>query len=204
MPSRVPVLWLPEVVADPQSGRWRFEEEIDISDSLGQRAYRMRSATYKAVSTVQQATEVNALADHYCCFAVESAAVQQETVVFAADLSNVVRALARHTDAGLTQAWTEGHVLHHRVQVLNDQLGRLGRDVDALRCKQPSQGNLLTALQVRPETVAAAVAAVPDMATLKGIIAAEVNKAVRTCMAPINQRHDGMEERIHAQRQHYH
>ena len=35
------------------------------------------------------------------------------------------------------------------------------------------------------------------------MIASEVNKAVRKSIAPIDQRNDGMEERIRAQQQHY-
>ena len=97
------------------------------------------------------------MAAHYRGFTAESATVQQETVAFLGDLSGVVRSLARHTDAGLTQARTEGHTLHQRVRHLHDQLALLNRSGDELRAEQLSQISVLTALQAN--TLAAAVTA---------------------------------------------
>ena len=95
----------------------------------------MRSATLETVKVQQQWQELDALAAHYRAHAAESPTVQQETVAFVSDLSGVVRSLARHTDAGLTKAWTEGHTLHGRVCHLDDQLGRLSRSGDELRAE---------------------------------------------------------------------
>ena len=90
---------------------------MERSNDLGQRAFRMRSATFETVNVQQQWQELDALAANYRGFAAESATVQQETVAFVSDLSGVLRSLARHTDAVLTQGWTEEHTLHQRFEV---------------------------------------------------------------------------------------
>ena len=113
----------PEWAEDPQGGRWHFAEEIELSNDLGQRAFRMRSATFETVNVQQQWQELHALAAHYRGFAAESATVQQETVAFVSDLSRVVRSLARHTDARLTQAWLRGTPCISRSATLMTSLG---------------------------------------------------------------------------------
>ena len=58
-PPATPVLADPAPYAfaewayDPQGGSLHFAEEIGLSDDLGQRAFRMRSATFET-NTVQQ------------------------------------------------------------------------------------------------------------------------------------------------------
>ena len=94
----------PDRAEDPKGGRWHFAEEIELRNNLGQRAFRMRSATLETVNVQQQWQELDALAAHYRGFAAESANVKKETVAFVSDLSGVVHSLARHTDDGLTQA----------------------------------------------------------------------------------------------------
>ena len=72
----------------------------------------------------QEWQEPDGWADHYRGFAAESAAVQPETVASVSNLSGLVRSLTRHTDAGLTQAWTEGHTLQQQVSTLMASLGQ--------------------------------------------------------------------------------
>ena len=119
----------------------------------------MRSATFQTVNGRQQWQELDALAAHYRGFAAESGTVQQETVAFVSDLSGVVRSLARHTNAGVTQAWTEGHTFQQRVRHLHNQLGQLSRSGDELRAEQLSQLSILTALQANTAPAVAAAAA---------------------------------------------
>ena len=66
----------PEWAEDPEGGRWHFAEEIELSNDLGQRAFRMRSATFETVNVQQQWQELDALAAHYRGLAAESATVQ--------------------------------------------------------------------------------------------------------------------------------
>ena len=174
-----------EWAEDPQGGRWHFAEEIELSNDLGQRAYHMRSATFQTVSVQQQWQELDALAVHYRGFAAKSATVQQETVAFMSDLSGVVRSLARHTDAGLTQAWTEAHTLHQRVRHLDDQLGRLRRSGDELRAEQLSQLSVLTTLQAKTA----------DLRTIKAALEAEIKRAVEAQLGPPIQRINELEQR---------
>ena len=185
----------PEWTEDPQGGRWHFAEEIELSNDLGQRAFRMRSATLETVNVQQQWQELDALAAHYRGFAAESATVQQETVAFVSDLSGVVRSLARHTDAGLTQAWTEGHTLHQRVRHPDDQLGQLSRSGDELRAEQLSQLSVLTALQANTAAAVAAAAAAPDLATIKAAMEVEIKRAVEAQLGPLTQRINELEQR---------
>ena len=100
-----PLYTFPEWAEDPQGGRWHFAEEIELSNDLGQWAFCMRSATFETVNVQQQLQELNALAAHHRGFTAEFATVQKETVAFVGALSGVIRSLARHTHAGLTQAW---------------------------------------------------------------------------------------------------
>ena len=185
----------PEWAEDPQGGRWHFAEEIELSNDLGQRAFRMKSAIFETVNVQQQWQELDALATHYRGFAAESATVQQETVAFVSDLSGVVRSLARHTDAGLTQAWTEGHTLHQRVRHLDDQLGRLSRSGDELRAEQLSQLSVLTALQANTTAAVAAAAAAPDLATIRAAMGVEIKRAVEAQLGPLTQRINELEQR---------
>ena len=80
----------PEWAEDPKGGRWHFTEEIELSNDLGQRAFRMRSATFETANVQQQWQELDALAAHYRGNAAQSATVQQETVASVSDLSGVV------------------------------------------------------------------------------------------------------------------
>ena len=185
----------PEWAEDPQGGRWHFAKEIELSDHLGQRAFRMRSATFETVNLQQQWQEPDALAAHYRGFAAESATVQQETVAFVSDLSGVVHSLARHTDAGLTQAWSEGHTLHQRVGHLDDKLGRLSRSGDELRAEQLSQLSVLTALQANTAAAVAAAAAAPDLATIRAAMEVEIKRAVKGQLGPLTQRIYELEQR---------
>ena len=185
----------PEWAEDPQGGCWHFAEGIELSNDLGQRAFRMRLATYETVNGQQQWQEFDALADHYLSFAAESATVQQETVAFVSDLSGVVRSLARQTDAGLTQAWTEGHSLHRRVCALDDQLGRLSRSGDELWAEQLSQLSALAALQVNTAAAAAAAAAAPSLLTIKAAMELEIKNAVDAQLSPLAQRINELEQR---------
>ena len=175
----------------PQGGRWHFADEIELTNDLRQRVFRMRTATYETINVQQQWHDVGALADHYRGFAAKSATMQQETVAFVSDLSGVVRSLARHTKAGLTQAWTEGHTLYQRVRHLDDQLGGLSRSGDELRAEELSQPSVLTALQVQQANTAAAVtaaAAAPDLATIKAAMEVEIKRAVEVQPRPLIQR----------------
>ena len=155
----------------------------------------MRLATFETVNVQQQWQELDALAAHYRGFAAESATMQQETVAFLSDLSRAVRSLARHTDAGLIQAWTEGHTLHQRVRGLDDQLGRLSRSGDELRAEQLSQLSVLTALQANTATAVAAAAAAPDLATIKAAMEVEIKRAVEAKLGPLIQRINKLEQR---------
>ena len=185
----------PEWAEDPQGGRWHFAEEIELNNDLGQRAFRMKSATFETVNVQQQWQELDALAAHYRGFAPESTTVQQETVAFKSDLSGVVRSLARHTDAGLTQAWTEGHTLLQRVRYLDDQIGRLGRSGDELRAEQLSQLSVLTALQANTAAAVAAAAAAPDLATIKPAMEVEIKRTVEAQLDRLTQRINEVEQR---------
>ena len=145
----------------------------------------------------QQWQKLNALADNYRCFVAESATVQQETVAFVSDLSGVVRSLAWHTNAGLTQASTEGHTLYHRVRRLDDQLKRLSRSEDELRAEQLSPLRVLTALQVQqPNTPAAvtAAAAAFELATIKAPMEVEIKHAVEVQLTRLMQRINWLEQ----------
>ena len=146
----------------------------------------------------QQWQELDALADHYRGFAAECASVQQEILTFVRELTGVVRWLARHTNAGLTQASTEGHTLHQRVRHLADQLGRLSRSRDELLAEELSQLSVLTASQVKQGNTAApvaAAAAAPDLATIKGAIEVEIKRAVELQLSPLIPRINEMEQR---------
>ena len=116
-------------------------------------------------------------------------------MAFVSDLSGVVRSLARHTDAGLTQSWTEGHTLHQRVRHLDDQLGGLSRSGDELRAEQLSQLSVLTALQANTAAAVAAAAAAPDLATIKAAMEVEIKRAVETQLGPLIQRINELEQR---------
>ena len=181
----------PEWAEDPQLGRWHFAEETELSNDLGQRAFRMRSATFETVNVQQQWQELDALAAHYPGFAAESTTVRQETLAFVSDLSGVIRSLARQTNAGLTQAWTEGHTLHQQVRHLDDQLGRLSRSGDELRAEQLSQLSVLTALQANTAAAVAvaAAAAAPDLATIKAAMEVEIKRAVEAQLGPPHPAH---------------
>ena len=111
------------------------------------------------------------------------------------DLSGVVRSLAQHTDAGLTQACTEGHTLHQRVCYLDDQLGRLSRSGDEPRAEQLSQLSVLTALQANTAAAVAAAAAAPDLATNKAAMEVEIKRAVEAQPGPLIQRINELEQR---------
>ena len=185
----------PDWAEDPQGGPWHFAEEIELSNDLGQRAFHMRPATFETVNVQQQWQELDALAAHYRGFAAESATVQQETVAFVSDLSAVVRSLARHTDAGLTQAWTQGHTLHQRVHHRDDQLRRLSRSGDELRAEQLSQLSVLTALQANTAAAVAAAAAAPDLATIKAAMEVDIKRAVEAQLGPLIQRINELEQR---------
>ena len=184
----------PEWAEDPQGGRWHFAEEIELSNDLGQRAFRMRSATFETVKVQQQWQELHAMAAHYQSFAAQSATVQQETVAFVSDLSGVVRSLAQHTDAGLTQAWTEGRTLHQRVRHLDNQLGQLSRSGDELRAEQLSRLSVLTALQANTAAAVAAAAAAPVLATIKAAMEVEIKRAVEAQLGPLTQRINELEQ----------
>ena len=184
----------PEWAEDPQGGCWHFAEEIELSNDLGDRAFCLRSATFETVNVQQQWQELDALAAHYRGIAAESATVQQETVVFVSNLTGVVRSLARHTDAGLTQVWAEGHTLHQRIRHLDDQLGRLSRSGDELRAEQLSQLSVLTALQANTAAAVAAAAAAPDLATIKAAIEAEIKRAVEVQLGPLMGRINELEQ----------
>ena len=54
----------PEWAEDPQGGHWHFAEEMELTNDLGQRAFRMRSATFETVNVQQQWQELDALAAH--------------------------------------------------------------------------------------------------------------------------------------------
>ena len=178
----------PEWAEDPEGGRWHFAEEIELSNDLGRRDFPVTPATFETVNMQQQWQELHALAAHYRGLAAESATVQQETVAFVSDLSGVVRLLARHPDAGLAQAWTEGHTLHQRVRHLDDHLGRLSGSGDELRAEQLSQLSVLTALQAKTAAAVAAAAAAPDLATIKAAIEVEIKRAVESQLSPLIQR----------------
>ena len=186
---------IPEWGQDPKGGRWYFAEEIELSNDLGQRAYCMRSAIFETVNVQQQWQELDALAAHYRGFAAQSAVVQQETVAFVSNLSGVVRSLARHNDAGLTQAWTEGHTLHQPVRHLDNQLRRLSRSGDELWAEQLSQLSILTALQPNTAAAVAAAAAVPDLTTIKAAMELEIKRAVEAQLGPLIQRINELEQR---------
>ena len=185
----------PEWAEDPQGGRWHFAEEIELGNDLGQRAFRMRLATFEIVNVPQQWQELDALAAHYRGYAAESATVKKETLAFVGDLSGVVRSFARHTDSGLTQAWTEGHTLHQRVCHLDDQLGRLSRSGDELRAEQLSQLCVLTALQANTAAPVDAAAAAPDLATIKAAMQVEIKRAVEAQLGPLMQRINELEQK---------
>ena len=74
-PPASPVLVDPALYAflewaeDAQGGRWHFAEGIELSNDLGQRAFRMRSATFETVNVQQQPQKLHALAAHYQGFA---------------------------------------------------------------------------------------------------------------------------------------
>ena len=135
------------------------------------------------------------MAAHYRGFAAESATVQQETLAFVSNLSGVVRLLARHTDAGLTQARNEGHTLHQRVRVLDDQLGRLSRSGDELRAEQLSHLSVLTALRANTAAAVAAAAAAPDLATIKAAMEVHIKRAVEAQLGLLIQRMNELEQR---------
>ena len=40
----------PEWAEDPKGGHWHFAEEIELSNDLGERAFRMRSAPFETVN----------------------------------------------------------------------------------------------------------------------------------------------------------
>ena len=185
----------PDWAEDPQGGRWHFAEEIELSNDLNQRAFRMRSATFETVNVQQQWRELDGLAAHYRGFAAESASVQQETVAFVSNLSGVVRSLARHTDTKLTQAWTKGHTLHQRVRHLDDQLGRLSRSGDELWAEQLSQLSVLIALQAKTATAVAAAVAAPDLATIQAAMEVQIKRAVEAQLGPLIQRINELEQR---------
>ena len=184
----------PEWAEDTQGGRWHFAEEIKLSNDLGQRAFCMRMATFKTVNVQQQGQELDALAAHYRGFPAESATVQQETVAFVSDLSGDVRSLARHTDAVLTQAWTEGYTLHQQVCHLDDQLGRLSRSGDELRPEQLSQLSVLTALQGNTAVAVADAAGAPDLATIKAAMEVEIKCNVEVQLGPLIQGNNELEQ----------
>ena len=185
----------PEWAEDPQGGRWHFAKEIEHSNHLGQRIFRMRSATIETIDVQQQWQELDALAAHYRGFAAESATVQQETVAFVSHLSGVVPSLAQHTDARLTQAWTEQHTLHQRVRHLDDQLGRLSRSGDELWAEQLSQLSVLTALQANTAAAITAAAAALDLATIQAAMEMEMEHVVEIQLGPLIQRINALEQR---------
>ena len=166
-------------------GRWNFTEEIELSNEPGQRDFRMRSATLETVNVQQQWQELDAFAAHYRGCPAQSATVQQETVAFVCNLSGVIRSLARHTNARLTQAWTEGHTLQQRVRHVDNQLARLIRSGDELRAKHLSQLSVLTALQANTAAAVAAAAAVPDLTTIRAAMEVEIKRAVKVPLGPL-------------------
>ena len=180
---------------DPQGGCWHFTEEIELSNDLGQRAFRMRSAIFDTVNMQQQWQELDALAANYRDLAAESATVQQETMAFVSDLSGVVPSLARHTDAGLTQAWTEGQTLHQRVRHLDDQRVRLSRSGDEVRAEQLSQLSVLTALQANTAAAVAPAAAALVLATIKAALEVEIKRAMEAQLGSLTQRIKELEQR---------
>ena len=146
----------------------------------------------------QQCQELDALANHYRGCAAESASVQWKAMAFVSDLSLFVRSLARHTYAGLTQGWTEGHTLCQRVCHLDDQLGRLSGSADELWAEKLSQLSVLTALQVQQAntaTAATAAAAASNLANIKAAMAIEIRCAVEVQLSPLIQQLNGLEQR---------
>ena len=132
----------------------------------------------------QQLQKLDALTAHYQGFTAKSATVQQETVAFLSDLSGVVRSLAWHTAAGLSQAWTEGHTLHQRVHHLADQLRWLSTSRHELRAEHLSKLSVLTTLQANTAAVGMAAAAAPDLATIQAATEMEIKRAVQIQLGP--------------------
>ena len=122
---------------------------------------------------------------NYCGLAAESATVQQETLAFVSDRSGIICSLARHTDARLTQAWTERHTLHQRVSYLDDQPGRLSGSGDELRAKQLSQLSVPSALQGNTGAAVATAAAAPDLATIWAAMELDIKRAVDLQLGPL-------------------
>ena len=124
--------------------------------------------------------------------------MQQKAVAFVSDLSGVVCSLARHTDAGLTQSWTEGHSLHQRVCHVDDHLERLIRSGDEPRAEQSSPLSVRTALKVQQANTAAAVAAAagaPDLVTIKAAMEVQIKCAVEVQLGPRIQQMNEPEQR---------